>query len=142
MLEDEIARLTSLVADLTRERDLAVAHDRQPYPTAWAYEQACKSRAAWEARALAGEAELPAVRDAFLALQAQVADLTRERDRQAAVIAGTAYPTDATLTKEQAFHGWHVANRQREGWMARALAAEHRCAELEKLLEDANAQRG
>jgi hypothetical protein len=71
-----------------------------------------------------------------------VADLTRERDRQAAVIAGTAYPTDATLTKEQAFHGWHVANRQREGWMARALAAEHRCAELEKLLEDANAQRG
>jgi hypothetical protein len=23
------------------ERDLAIAHDRQPYPTAWAYEQAC-----------------------------------------------------------------------------------------------------
>jgi hypothetical protein len=29
---------------LTRERDLAVAHDRQPYPTAWAYEQACRVR--------------------------------------------------------------------------------------------------
>lgn len=28
-------------AELRRERDLAVAHDRQPYPTAWAYEQAC-----------------------------------------------------------------------------------------------------
>ncbi|MFG3585062.1 hypothetical protein [Streptomyces sp. NPDC047990] len=28
-------------ASLRRERDLAVAHDRQPYPTAWAYEQAC-----------------------------------------------------------------------------------------------------
>ncbi|MFD7793601.1 hypothetical protein [Streptomyces sp. NPDC059759] len=30
-------------AALRRERDLAVAHDRQPYPTAWAYEQACKA---------------------------------------------------------------------------------------------------
>jgi hypothetical protein len=30
-------------AELRRERDLAVAHDRQPYPTAWAYEQACKA---------------------------------------------------------------------------------------------------
>ena len=24
------------------ERDLAIAHDRQPYPTAWAYEQVCR----------------------------------------------------------------------------------------------------
>jgi len=30
---------------LTDERDLAVAHDRQPYPTAWAYEQACRALA-------------------------------------------------------------------------------------------------
>ena len=30
-------------AGLRRERDLAIAHDRQPYPTAWAYEQACKA---------------------------------------------------------------------------------------------------
>ena len=30
-------------AELRRERDLAIAHDRQPYPTAWAYEQACKA---------------------------------------------------------------------------------------------------
>lgn len=29
--------------ELRRERDLAIAHDRQPYPTAWAYEQACKA---------------------------------------------------------------------------------------------------
>lgn len=28
-------------AELRRERDLAIAYDRQPYPTAWAYEQAC-----------------------------------------------------------------------------------------------------
>lgn len=31
------------IAELTRERDLAITHDRQPYPTAWAYEQACKA---------------------------------------------------------------------------------------------------
>lgn len=30
-------------AELRRERDLAITHDRQPYPTAWAYEQACKA---------------------------------------------------------------------------------------------------
>lgn len=30
-------------AELRRERGLAIAHDRQPYPTAWAYEQACKA---------------------------------------------------------------------------------------------------
>lgn len=29
--------------ELRRERDLAVAHDRQPYPTAWAYEQVCRT---------------------------------------------------------------------------------------------------
>ena len=26
---------------LREERDLAIAHDRQPYPTAWSYEQVC-----------------------------------------------------------------------------------------------------
>lgn len=29
------------IAELEAERDQAIAHDRQPYPTAWAYEQAC-----------------------------------------------------------------------------------------------------
>lgn len=32
---------TCRIDELRRERDLAIAHDRQPYPTAWAYEQAC-----------------------------------------------------------------------------------------------------
>ncbi|MFE0353631.1 hypothetical protein ACFW2I_09065 [Streptomyces nigra] len=38
--------LDAVIAELEqlrRERDLAIAHDRQPYPTAWAYEQACKA---------------------------------------------------------------------------------------------------
>ena len=29
------------ITELEVERDQAIAHDRQPYPTAWAYEQAC-----------------------------------------------------------------------------------------------------
>lgn len=38
------AALTEQVRKLTLERDLAVAHDRQPYPTAEAYKLACKTR--------------------------------------------------------------------------------------------------
>lgn len=38
--QGEVARAE---ARLMRERDLAVAHDRQSTPTAWAYEQACKA---------------------------------------------------------------------------------------------------
>lgn len=41
---DFIARITELeqrIKVLTEERDLAIAHDRQPYPTADAYAKAC-----------------------------------------------------------------------------------------------------
>lgn len=48
--------------ELRRECDLAVAHDRQPYPTAWAYEQACKARTKHQERADAAEAVIAAVR--------------------------------------------------------------------------------
>lgn len=44
-----------------RERDLAIAHDRQPYPTAAAYEAVCKARTKWEARAAELEAALEAI---------------------------------------------------------------------------------
>lgn len=37
----KINDLTAQLAQVKRERDLAIAHDRQPYPTAWAYNQAC-----------------------------------------------------------------------------------------------------
>ena len=43
------------VEHLRADRDLAIAHDRQPYPTAWAYEQACT--ALHTQRALAATAE-------------------------------------------------------------------------------------
>ena len=39
----DIAALLGEVDRLREERDLAVAHDRQPYPTADAYERACEA---------------------------------------------------------------------------------------------------
>ena len=62
MISAEVVRATSVgywtpkpiaeaILALSRERDLAVAHDRQPYPTAWAYEQACRVRDEWQQRA-------------------------------------------------------------------------------------------
>lgn len=49
LVKDHAAHLASVVerhtngrtTELEAERDQAIAHDRQPYPTAWAYEQAC-----------------------------------------------------------------------------------------------------
>lgn len=50
------------LAALELERDLAVAHDRQPYPTAWAYEQVCAARTAHQERADKAEAAVARVR--------------------------------------------------------------------------------
>lgn len=36
-------KLQSELAEMKRERDLAIAHDRQPYPTAYAYEKTCEA---------------------------------------------------------------------------------------------------
>jgi hypothetical protein len=38
---DSACRLESQLKETERERDLAIAHDRQPYPTAEAYERVC-----------------------------------------------------------------------------------------------------
>jgi hypothetical protein len=38
-----VKQAEAALAAMTAERDLAVAHDRQPYPTAHAYEQVCKT---------------------------------------------------------------------------------------------------
>jgi len=51
------------IVELEAERDLAVAHDRQPYPTQWAYDQACKAIEKHRSRAESAEAE----RDAAVA---------------------------------------------------------------------------
>jgi hypothetical protein len=60
--EAAIAVADAEQAELRRERDLAIAHDRQPYPTAWAYEQACKALRKHQERADAAEAALARVR--------------------------------------------------------------------------------
>lgn len=52
--------LSARVEQLTRERDLAIAHDTQPYPTAEAYELVCKTRDSRAERAEARVAELEA----------------------------------------------------------------------------------
>lgn len=43
-LKAEVERLFAQIDGLRFERDLAIAHDRQPYPTAEAYELVCKAR--------------------------------------------------------------------------------------------------
>ncbi len=53
-----IDELRERVAALKVERDLAIAHDRQPYPTATAYEKVCEARAKWQVRAETAEAQL------------------------------------------------------------------------------------
>ena len=54
------------VEALKAERDLAVAHDRQPYPTADAYEAACRALEKHRARADTAEAEIEALKGARL----------------------------------------------------------------------------
>jgi hypothetical protein len=60
------------VDKLRRERDLAIAHDRQPYPTAWAYEQACKAREKHRERAEALAATLREVLHTFAPMRDSV----------------------------------------------------------------------
>lgn len=55
-LRVEVDRLKAANARLVKERDLAVAHDRQPYPTQWAYDQACAALEKHRVRAEAAEA--------------------------------------------------------------------------------------
>jgi hypothetical protein len=54
-----------------RERDLAIAHDRQPYPTAHAYKAVCAARTKWQAKAEAAEQALSALREAMRAVVVQ-----------------------------------------------------------------------
>jgi hypothetical protein len=57
-----INALCQTVRAAWRERDLAVAHDRQPYPTAEAYEKACEALNATKAQLAQVEQELTIAR--------------------------------------------------------------------------------
>lgn len=54
----DVPALVKRVRELERERDLAIAHDRQPYPTAEAYEKACAALNKHVTRVRELEAEL------------------------------------------------------------------------------------
>lgn len=71
---DAITTLRSERDALVKERDLAIAHDRQPYPTAHAYEQACKSLRE-------AQADLAASREACRVLGAEI----RERAKHSGI---------------------------------------------------------
>jgi hypothetical protein len=60
-----IVTLRATLEERTRERDLAIAHDRQPYPTAHAYETVCAALQTHKARAEAAEATLTAAQEAM-----------------------------------------------------------------------------
>jgi hypothetical protein len=56
-LEAEVAAKDERIEEVERERELAIAHDRQPYPTAEAYEKVCTARTKWQDRAEKAEAQ-------------------------------------------------------------------------------------
>lgn len=56
---DALRDACDIAMELIRERDLAIAHDRQPYPTQWAYDQAVAALEAQRQRAERAEALVP-----------------------------------------------------------------------------------
>jgi len=94
----EVAQLRLELGAVREERDLAVAHDRQPYPTADAYETACRALEKHRERADKAEAERDEARfqrdqechgrklNEF-GLLAQLRDAQAERDSLAAQLA-------------------------------------------------------
>lgn len=56
--EAMVARLRRLFSAANFAKRLAIVHDRQPYPTAWAYEKACGARQKQQDRAEKAEAML------------------------------------------------------------------------------------
>lgn len=59
----EAAKLRAELATASEERDLAIGHDRQPYPTAWAYDQACAALNQHRERADRAEQKLAELRE-------------------------------------------------------------------------------
>lgn len=77
---DDDRALRAELVDVYTQLQLAIGHDRQPYPTAWAYEQSCAAREAHRARADAALAVVARVR-------AIVEPATRNVQRDAARLA-------------------------------------------------------
>lgn len=69
MGECAVLRLIAAVREARAQRDFAIAHDRQPYPTAEAYEKACAALHRWQERAKAAEDQNERLRADVVALR-------------------------------------------------------------------------
>jgi septal ring factor EnvC (AmiA/AmiB activator) len=108
--------LVAELAETRRERDLAVAHDRQPYPTQDAYDAACRALEKHRQRANAAEAERDDYRDRLKATDAAWAKLATERDALRAQVA-------SLLDELEAADGRDEAQRLRsDAWRQRCVA--------------------
>lgn len=74
---DETLTLRAELQQARRERDLAIAHDRQPYPTAEAYEAVCAARTKWQDRAEKAEAENAELRSRLQEAKKALKEATR-----------------------------------------------------------------
>ena len=90
LLNGHIMALFGELHDVTEQRDLAIAHDRQPYPTAAAYEAVC---ATLERK------------------RAELAEVTADRDRLSNTIAAAGQ--SAMDSAEYARQGWDEVERLR-----------------------------
>lgn len=77
-----LAAAQARLAEAERERDLAIAHDRQPYPTADAYERACSALNVMNTRAMDFEDRLRNVQNQRDALRSRC-EAMREGLKQA-----------------------------------------------------------
>lgn len=84
LIEDEAGHLRRQLAQAQRERDLAIAHDRQPYPTAEAYELVCRSLRAKEAQLAQAQEKLTAAVKRYETAEAErdhaIQDYDQEKD--------------------------------------------------------------
>ncbi|MBE3120155.1 MAG: hypothetical protein IMZ50_15550 [Candidatus Atribacteria bacterium] len=121
----QLAEALAGKAQAERDRDLAIAHDRQPYPTAWAYEQVCKARTEWQARAKQAEA----ARDQYLAALDKAHDVARADYQQLAEALDEKRDLERILLKAERVVDMLVTDRDR---------AEAACAVMRPILEAFN----
>ena len=108
------AALRDKLAQVEQERDYAIAHDRQPYPTSWAYEQVCKALDEHKCQLAAVEAERDEARDIaahaefdhdhYELIKQRLAAAQAERDEAVRVAKALTEPlpiTDADVTWAQ-----------------------------------------
>lgn len=116
------------VERLTLERDLAIAHDRQPYPTAWAYEQACKTIHQHQIRAEAAEQENERLTVAINVFATSEHNYRTEVERLRAEVAGLKVEMQAQSDRAQRYYGDNITILEnalaKEKSRAAALAGE------------------